>query len=204
MKTPRRKTPYERPHSLQGLPGPNRNCQPRRNQRLQLERLKWSLRHAYDNVPFYKASFDAAGVHPDDLNPFGSGQIPLHRTNRPARQLPVWHVCRPARTGRPYPRLLRHDRQPTVVGYTKRSGYLGGRRGPVAARVGPAHAAICCTIAYGYGLFTGGLGAHCGAERWAARCPDLGGHDRTPGASDRGFQTHGHHWSPRLYAVDSG
>ena len=34
---------------------------------LQLERMKWSLRHAYENVPFYKASFDAAGVHPDDL-----------------------------------------------------------------------------------------------------------------------------------------
>ena len=69
----------------------------------QLERMKWSLKHAYENVPFYRKSFDDAGVHPDDLKT-------LHRQTGSARQLSVWTVCRPARADFAYPRKLGHHR----------------------------------------------------------------------------------------------
>ncbi|WP_149757760.1 phenylacetate--CoA ligase PaaK [Roseivivax sediminis] len=133
---------------------------------LQLERLKWSLRHAYDNAPVYRAKFDAAGVHPDDLTsltdlarfpfttkqdlrdayPFGMFAVPRDRIAR-------IHASS-GTTGKP-----------TVVGYTQgdvdrwadivaRSiRASGGRQGDIAH------------VAYGYGLFTGGLGAHYGAEK---------------------------------------
>lgn len=135
-------------------------------QALQLQRLQWSLRHAYDNVPHYKAAFDAAGVHPDDLKtladlarfPF-TGKKEL-RENYPFGMFAV-----------PQERVVRVHAssgttgKPTVVGYTQNdidtwAGVVarsiraaGGRRGDMVH------------IAYGYGLFTGGLGAHYGAER---------------------------------------
>ncbi|HEU4842972.1 MAG TPA: phenylacetate--CoA ligase PaaK [Burkholderiaceae bacterium] len=135
-------------------------------QALQLQRLQWSLRHAYDNVPHYRAAFDAAGVHPDDLKtladlarfPF-TGKKEL-RENYPFGMFAV-----------PQDRVVRVHAssgttgKPTVVGYTRNdidtwAGVVarsiraaGGRRGDMVH------------IAYGYGLFTGGLGAHYGAER---------------------------------------
>lgn len=133
---------------------------------LQLSRMQWSLNHAYSNVPFYKQSFDEKGVHPDDLKslddlklfpftaksdlrdnyPFGMFAVPREKVVRV-------HASS-GTTGKP-----------TVVGYTKddintwatvaaRSIYAaGGRPGEV------------CQVSYGYGLFTGGLGAHYGAEK---------------------------------------
>jgi phenylacetate-CoA ligase len=135
-------------------------------QALQLQRLQWSLRHAYDNVPHYRAAFDAAGVHPDDLKtladlarfPF-TGKKEL-RDNYPFGMFAV-----------PQDQVVRVHAssgttgKPTVVGYTRNdidtwAGVVarsiraaGGRRGDMVH------------IAYGYGLFTGGLGAHYGAER---------------------------------------
>ena len=133
---------------------------------VQLERMQWSVRHAYENSPFYRRRFDQHGVHPDDLRsladlakfpftvkqdlrdtyPFGMFAVPRER------------LCRihgsSGTTGKP-----------TVVGYTRkdidvwaevvaRSIYAsGGRPGDIVH------------VAYGYGLFTGGLGAHYGAER---------------------------------------
>jgi phenylacetate-CoA ligase len=133
---------------------------------LQTERLKWTLNHVYDNVPHYQASFDAAGVHPDDFKslddlrkfPFTTKQD--LRDNYPYRMfaVPRSEVVRihasSGTTGKP-----------TVVGYTQRdiatwadliarSIYAsGGRAGDIVH------------VAYGYGLFTGGLGAHYGAEK---------------------------------------
>jgi len=133
---------------------------------LQLQRLRWSLRHAYENVQHYRQTFEAAGVHPDDLRshadlarfpflikqdfrdhyPFGLLAVPRQRVVR-------LHASS-GTTGKP-----------TVVGYTKndidtwatliaRSIFAaGGRPGDIAH------------VAYGYGLFTGGLGAHYGAEK---------------------------------------
>ncbi|MCK6411263.1 MAG: phenylacetate--CoA ligase [Azonexus sp.] len=133
---------------------------------LQLERLRQTLRRAYENVPHYRRSFDAAGVHPDDLRsledlarfPFTAKQdlrdnYPYGMFAVPREQVVRVHASS-GTTGKP-----------TVVGYTQkdidtwadliaRSIYAsGGRPGDIAH------------IAYGYGLFTGGLGAHYGAER---------------------------------------
>jgi phenylacetate-CoA ligase len=133
---------------------------------LQLERLRWSVRHAYEHVAHYRQSFDAAGAHPDDLKrledlakfpflvkqdfranyPFGLFAVP--------REDIVRIHASSGTTGKP-----------TVVGYTaadidhwanlvaRSIRAAGGRRGDIVH------------VAYGYGLFTGGLGAHYGAER---------------------------------------
>ena len=133
---------------------------------LQLNRLKWSLGHAYANVPHYRKSFDKAGIHPGDLKnladlknfpftvktdlrdnyPFGMFAVPREKVAR-------IHASS-GTTGKP-----------TVVGYTKRDlddwadcmarsmRAAGTRRGDIVH------------VAYGYGIFTGGLGAHYGAER---------------------------------------
>ena len=133
---------------------------------LQLERLKWSLKHAYDHVEHCRRTFDAAGVHPDDVRSLDDlARFPFlvkqdFRDHYPFGLLAV-----------PRERLARIHAssgttgKPTVVGYTRndidtwsnlvaRSIYAaGGRSGD---RV---------HVAYGYGLFTGGLGAHYGAEK---------------------------------------
>jgi len=133
---------------------------------LQLNRLQWSLQHAYDNVGHYKQAFDAAGVHPGDLRRLEDlARFPLltkqdFRTQYPFGlfAVPREHIARihasSGTTGKP-----------TVVGYTQRDidtwadlaarsiRAAGGRRGDMVH------------VAYGYGLFTGGLGAHYGAER---------------------------------------
>jgi len=133
---------------------------------LQLQRLQWALRHCYEHVPDYRRRFDEAGVQPDDCRslddlarfpfttkedlrrtyPFGMFAVPRDQVSR-------LHASS-GTTGRP-----------TVVGYTEGdidtwSGLMarsihaaGGRRGDIVH------------VAYGYGLFTGGLGAHYGAER---------------------------------------
>lgn len=133
---------------------------------LQLERLKWSLNHAYKGSPFYRAKFDAAGVHPDDLHSLADlakfpftvktdlrDTYPFGMFAAPREQLVRLHASS-GTTGKP-----------TVVGYTQgdidrwadlvaRSiRAAGGRKGDIVH------------VAYGYGLFTGGLGAHYGAER---------------------------------------
>ena len=133
---------------------------------LQLERLKWSVGHAYDHVEHYQKVFDAAGVHPSDIRslddlerlPFLNksdlrDHYPFGLFAVPREQLVRIHASS-GTTGKP-----------TVVGYTRkdidtwaglvaRSIYAaGGRPGDIVH------------VAYGYGLFTGGLGAHYGAER---------------------------------------
>ena len=133
---------------------------------LQLERLRWSLGHAYRNVEHYRKIFDAAGVHPDEVTTLADlarfpflvksdlrDHYPFGLFAVPREQIARIHASS-GTTGKP-----------TVVGYTKRdidtwaqlvarSIYAaGGRSGDIVH------------VAYGYGLFTGGLGAHYGAER---------------------------------------
>jgi len=133
---------------------------------LQLERLKWSLQHAYDNVPFHKKAFDDRGVHPDDLKTLADlSKFPFMtkialRDNYPFGLFAV-----------PREQVVRlHASSGTtgksiVVGYTAQDidnwanlvarsiRAAGGRKGDMLHN------------AYGYGMFTGGLGAHYGAER---------------------------------------
>lgn len=144
--------------------------------RLQLERLQWTVRHAYENVPLYRKKFDEAGVKPEDIQslddisklpfttkedlrstyPFGMFAVPMSEVSRV-------HASS-GTTGRP-----------TVVGYTKddldvwatvlaRSLYAGGIRPGMMVH-----------NAYGYGLFTGGLGAHAGIEKLGATVIPISG-----------------------------
>ena len=133
---------------------------------LQLERMRWSLTHAYTNVPHYKQSFDAAGVHPDDLKsladlarfpftlktdlrsnyPFGLFAVPRSQVNR-------IHASS-GTTG-----------QPTVVGYTKADLAMWDEVMERSLRASGLRPGDLLHNAYGYGLFTGGLGVHGGAEK---------------------------------------
>ncbi len=141
---------------------------------LQLERMKWSLRHAYDNVPFYKAKFDAAGVHPDDLHhledlarvPFTTKQdlrdnYPFGMFAVPREQVARIHASS-GTTG-----------QPTVVGYTKNDLDMWAKVVARSLRASGLRPGDVLHNAYGYGLFTGGLGIHWRRrEAGAARsCP---------------------------------
>lgn len=133
---------------------------------LQQRRMAWSLRHAYENSPFYRRRFDEHGVHPDDFRTLADlAKFPftLKQDLRETYPFGMFAV--------PRERLVRIHAssgttgKPTVVGYTRADidnwadlaarsiRASGGRPGDVAH------------IAYGYGLFTGGLGAHYGAER---------------------------------------
>lgn len=133
---------------------------------LQLRRLRWTLRHAYDNVPLYRRKFDDAGVHPDDCRsledlarfpyttkqdlrdgyPFGMFAVPRERVAR-------IHASS-GTTG-----------QPTVVGYTQGDLDMWSDVMARSIRAAGGRPGDRVHVAYGYGLFTGGLGAHYGAER---------------------------------------
>ncbi len=133
---------------------------------LQLERLRWSLQHAYANVAHYRSAFDSHGVHPDDVRELADlARFPFlkksdFRDNYPFGLFAV-----------PRERLARLHAssgttgKPTVVGYTR--GDLDVWSEVVARSIASAggRAGDIVHVAYGYGLFTGGLGAHYGAER---------------------------------------
>ncbi len=145
-------------------------------QALQLQRLRQTLQHAYDHVPHYRRSFDAKGLHPSDcrtladlaLFPFTSkadlrANYPFGMFAVPRSQVVRLHASS-GTTGKP-----------TVVGYTQQDidtwadlvarsiRAAGGRRGDMVQ------------VSYGYGLFTGGLGAHYGAERLGCTVVPMGG-----------------------------
>jgi phenylacetate-CoA ligase len=133
---------------------------------LQLKRLKWTLRHAYDNVPHYKKTFAAAGAHPDDLKslediarfpfstkkdlrdnyPFGLFAVPREKVVRV-------HASS-GTTGKP-----------VVVGYTKNDIDTWADLVARSIRTSGGRPGDIIQVTYGYGLFTGGLGAHYGGER---------------------------------------
>jgi phenylacetate-CoA ligase len=151
---------------------------------LQTRRLQWSLRHAYENVPHYRQKLDAHGVHPDELRslddlrrfpfttkedlrenyPFGMFAVPRERVVR-------IHASS-GTTGKP-----------TVVGYTKRDIDLWSDVMARSIRASGGRPGMKVHVAYGYGLFTGGLGAHYGAERLGCTVIPLGG-----GMSERQVQ----------------
>jgi len=145
-------------------------------QTLQLQRLRWSLEHAYANVPRYREKFDAAGVKPSDCRaledlarfpfttkadlretyPFGMFAVPMDRIVR-------IHASS-GTTGKP-----------TVVGYTARDIDTWSHVMARSIRAAGARPGDKVHVAYGYGLFTGGLGAHYGAERLGLAVIPLGG-----------------------------
>src|SRR5690348_461509 len=133
---------------------------------LQLDRLQWSVRHAYQNVAFYRRSFDEAGVHPDDLRetsdlarfPFTTKQdlrdnYPFGMFAVPREQVVRVHASS-GTTGKP-----------TVVGYTAQDIETWSTLVARSIRASGGRPGMIVHVAYGYGLFTGGLGAHYGAEK---------------------------------------
>ena len=133
---------------------------------LQLTRLKWSLQHAYENVPHYKAKFDEAGVHPSDLKELADlAKFPFtykkdFRDNYPFGLFAV-----------PKEKIVRVHAssgttgKPTVVGYTQKDIDDWGQLVARSIRAAGGNKGDIVQVSYGYGLFTGGLGAHYGAER---------------------------------------
>ncbi|HKP42709.1 phenylacetate--CoA ligase PaaK [Mycobacterium sp.] len=133
---------------------------------LQLDRLRWSVRHAYDHVPHYRSAFDAAGVHPDDVKSLDDlAKLPFTtkadlRENYPfgmfavPREQVVRVHASSGTTGRP-----------TVVGYTRDDLETWATVVARSIRAAGGRAGHIFHNAYGYGLFTGGLGAHAGAEK---------------------------------------
>src|SRR5688500_5561176 len=133
---------------------------------LQLERLQWSLKHAYENVPAYRQKFDASGVRPEDCKkledlarfPFTSkhdlrANYPFGMFAVPREQVVRVHASS-GTTGKP-----------TVVGYPQRDIDIWADLVARSIRASGGRAGDIVHVAYGYGLFTGGLGAHYGAER---------------------------------------
>jgi phenylacetate-CoA ligase len=149
---------------------------PARLRAVQLERLQWTLKHAYDNVPHYRRKFDAAGVKPSDCRsladlarfpfttkadlretyPFGMFAVPMDKVVR-------IHASS-GTTGKP-----------TVVGYTAKDIDTWTHVMARSIRAAGAKPGDKVHVAYGYGLFTGGLGAHYGAERLGLAVIPLGG-----------------------------
>ncbi|MGC1498269.1 MAG: phenylacetate--CoA ligase PaaK [Sulfitobacter sp.] len=143
---------------------------------LQLERMKWSLHHAYTNVAMYKKRFDEAGVHPDDLHdlkdlakfPFTHksdlrDNYPFGLSAVPRAQLARIHASS-GTTGKA-----------TVVVYTKNDIDVWASTLARSLRASGLRAGDMVHNAYGYGLFTGGLGAHYGIEKLGASVVPMGG-----------------------------
>ena len=133
---------------------------------LQLERLKWSLRHAYDNVPFYRQAFDAAGVHPDDVTDLADlAKVPFTTKADLRANYPFGMFAVPRAQVRRIHASSGTTGKPTVVGYTERDLDTWGTVVARSMRAAGTRPGDMVHVAYGYGLFTGGLGAHYGAEK---------------------------------------
>ncbi len=133
---------------------------------VQTERLRWTVRHAYENVPHYRAAFDAAGVRPDDVRELADlATLPFTTKGDLRENYPFGMFAVPRDQVARVHASSGTTGRPTVVGYTaddldvwatvvaRSIRAAGGRPGDVLHN------------AYGYGLFTGGLGAHAGAEK---------------------------------------
>ncbi|MCL6283755.1 phenylacetate--CoA ligase [Ruegeria sp. 2012CJ41-6] len=133
---------------------------------LQLQRLKASLCHAYENVAMYRDRFDAAGVHPDELHSLSDlAKFPFTHKSDLRDNYPFGLFAVPRE------QILRVHAssgttgKPTVVGYTKRDIDTWADLVARSMRASGTRPGDLVHVAYGYGLFTGGLGAHYGAER---------------------------------------
>jgi phenylacetate-CoA ligase len=133
---------------------------------LQLERLRWSLRHAYDNVPHYRAAFDAAGVHPDDCRELADlARFPTTSKADLRDNYPFGMFAVPREQVRRIHASSGTTGRPTVVGYTDDDIEVWATVMARSIRAAGGRPGDVLHNAYGYGLFTGGLGAHYGAEK---------------------------------------
>ncbi|WP_170581912.1 phenylacetate--CoA ligase PaaK [Ruegeria arenilitoris] len=143
---------------------------------LQLDRLKWSLRHAYDNVPMYKQRFDEAGVHPDDLQTLSDlAKFPFTYKNDLRDNYPFGLFAVPREQIIRLHASSGTTGKPTVVGYTKNDIDNWADLVARSLRASGLRKGDMIHNAYGYGLFTGGLGAHYGIERLGATVVPMSG-----------------------------
>ncbi|WP_412554645.1 phenylacetate--CoA ligase PaaK [Shimia sp. MIT1388] len=143
---------------------------------VQLERLKWSLTHAYTNVPMYKKRFDDAGVHPDDLQSLADlAKFPFSYKNDLRDNYPFGLLAVPRQQIARLHASSGTTGKPTVVGYTAKDIDNWADLMARSLRASGLRAGDLVHNAYGYGLFTGGLGAHYGIERLGATVVPMSG-----------------------------
>ena len=133
---------------------------------LQLKRLRWSVARAYANVPHYRAAFDQAGVHPDDIRQLSDiRRLPFTVKDDLRRNYPFGMFAVPREQVMRIHASSGTTGKPTVVGYSANDISMWADVCARSMRAAGVRPGMLVHIGYGYGLFTGGLGAHYGAER---------------------------------------
>ncbi len=132
----------------------------------QLQRLRWSINHAYTNVPFYREAFDKIGLKPMDISALEDlAKVPFTMKNDLRDNYPFGMFATPMEQIVRVHASSGTTGKPTVVGYTQKDIDTWASVVARSIRAGGGHAGDKVHVAYGYGLFTGGLGAHYGAEK---------------------------------------
>jgi phenylacetate-CoA ligase len=143
---------------------------------LQLKRLKATLQHAYDNSPVYRAKFDAAGVHPQDCQSLADlAKFPFTSKKDLRDSYPYGMFAVPRAQCSRIHASSGTTGKPTVVGYTKNDIDTWANVVARSIRAAGARPGDMVHVSYGYGLFTGGLGAHYGAEKLGLTVVPFGG-----------------------------
>ena len=143
---------------------------------LQLKRLRATLRHAYANSPVYRAKFDAAGVHPDDCRSLADlARFPFTTKKDLRDSYPFGMFAVPREKCVRIHASSGTTGKPTVVGYTKNDVAMWSHCVARSIRAAGARPGDLVHVSYGYGLFTGGLGAHYGAEQLGLTVVPFGG-----------------------------
>ncbi len=138
-------------------------------QALQLEKLQKTVKHAYDNVPHYKEAFDAAGVSPEDIKSLDDiRKIPFITKEHIAANYPTGLFAVPHKDIMRIHASSGTTGKPKIVGYTQGDLDMWGECVARGFAMAGADKESVIQVAYGYGLFTGGLGAHIGAETMGA------------------------------------
>jgi phenylacetate-CoA ligase len=133
---------------------------------LQLKRLQWTLKHAYDNVPHYKQAFDQKGVHPGDLKTLADiARFPFTTKKELRDNYPFGLFAVPREQVVRIHASSGTTGKPTVVGYTRTDIDNWATLVARSIRAAGGRPGDLLHVIYGYGLFTGGLGAHYGAEK---------------------------------------
>ena len=135
-------------------------------QSLQLKRLQWSIKHAYENVPFYKQVFDSASIQPEDIQTLGDlSKIPFTNKNDLRDNYPFNMFAIPREKVVRIHASSGTTGKPTVVGYSRNDLDAWANVVARTIRAAGGRPGDILHNSYGYGLFTGGMGAHYGAER---------------------------------------
>ena len=152
--------------SASSLPEAVETCGLEQLRDLQLQRLRWTLNHVYKNVPFYRHAFDAAGVHPSEVRSLADlARFPFTLKSDLRDNYPFGMIATPMRDVVRIHASSGTTGRPTVVAYTQNDIDMWAGAVARCLRAAGVTADDLVHVAYGYGLFTGGLGAHYGAER---------------------------------------